>query len=187
MILVVIVLTLFIHYPPFEEEQPIVIRKGMTLRHIAERNNVPVQSLMSLLSPDEQTDFITTFRNIHKPVGQHHLEEDDIRRSILEARVEGLSVSDFSRYILWVVWIVVAGMVLKRKTKIHRIRRIWLIVTLTIFGIILGAAPNPMESIVKAHKLVRGIPGNPVVSVALSFVIFTLLSLFGAKMICSWG
>jgi len=183
----VTVLVFLIKYPSFEEKQDVVIKDAMTLRHLAERNDVPVQSLVPLLSPKERGDLVTTFRNIHRPLREHHLDRDDIRNSILTARAEGFPMRDLSRYILWALWIVAAGYFLMRRKPVRRLRRLWLIVTFTVFGIILGAAPNPMEATVRLHKLSAGIPGNPVVLVTLSFVIFTLMSLFGARMLCSWG
>ena len=44
LVVVVTILTLFMKYPPFEEKQDIAIKNGMTLRHIAERNDVPIEA-----------------------------------------------------------------------------------------------------------------------------------------------
>jgi NAD-dependent dihydropyrimidine dehydrogenase PreA subunit len=174
-------------YPPIENEREVIIKRGMSLRHIAERNDVPIQTLVALLPEGERTDFVTTFGNVHKPIQDHSLDKTDIHRAILGARTTGISLQDFIRFVLWAVWIVAAGLLLMLKKNTGGIRHVWLIATLVLFGIILGAAPNPMESIVKLHKLSRGVPGNPAVFVTLGFVAFTLLSLLGAKMLCSWG
>ncbi len=187
LVVVVTILAFFMKYPPLEDKQDIAIKDSMTLRHIAERNDVPIETLIPLLPQEKRNSFTTTFFNIHKPIKEHNLDKDNTRRAILEARTVGLSTRDFGRFILWAAWIVAAGLILFLKKGIRRLRRVWLIATLTVFGIILGAAPNPMEGIVKLHKLIWGIPGNPVVFVTLGFVIFTLLSLLGAKMLCSWG
>jgi polyferredoxin len=88
---------------------------------------------------------------------------------------------------LWSVWSLAAGCLLLRGRNLRKMRNVWLVATLTVFGLVLGAAPNPMEAVVKFHKLLQGIPGNPAVFVVLNLVIFTLLSVVGAKMLCSWG
>jgi polyferredoxin len=43
-----------------------------------------------------------------------------------------------------------------------------------------------MESVVKTFKLMRGIQGGPLV-VVVSLAMFSLLSIWGAKLVCSWG
>jgi polyferredoxin len=80
-----------------------------------------------------------------------------------------------------------AGLLLLSRKDIRKIRRVWLIITLTFFGFLLGASPNPMEATVRIHKLVKGIQGNPIIPVVLSFIIFTVLSLLGSRLLCSWG
>lgn len=187
LIVVVSTLAILIKYPPFEKQQPVMIRENMSLQHIAERNDVPIHSLPPLLSSDDSKDFVTTFRNLHKPLRELNIDRDGIHASILKARAEGFPTRDFIRFILWSVCIAAAGLMLLRKKNILRIRRYWLILTFTVFGIILGASPNPMEAFVRLHKLIKGIPGNPIILVTLSFTIFTLTSLFGSRMFCSWG
>jgi len=187
LIVVVSILGILIKHPPYEEQPSITIKENMTLRHIAERNDVPIQSLVSLMDSEDRKDFVTTFRNIHKPLREHDIDRDQIRISILKARADGFPTKDLIRFILWSIAIASAGLLLLRKKGIPGIRRIWLIVTFTVFGIILGAAPNPMEATVRLHKLIKGIPGNPLILVTLSFAIFTLLSLLGSRLLCSWG
>ena len=187
LIVAVIISALLIKYPPYEKKQPVAIKENMTLRHIAERNDVPLQALISLLDPYERRDFITTFKSIHTPLREQNIDRDRIRRAILEARAGGFPTKDFIRFILWGLAIAFAGLLLLRQKGILGIRRIWMIGAFIVFGIILGASPNPMEATVRLHKLIKGIPGNPVILVALTFVIVTLLSLLGARMLCSWG
>lgn len=184
---IVLILAVLIKYPPYEEHQSIVIKDNMSLRHIAERNDVPIQSLVSLLTHDERKDFVTTFKNIHKPLREQNIERDLIRRAILNARAGGFPTKDLIRFVLWSIAIASAGLLLLRRKNILGIRRIWMISTFAVFGIILGAAPNPMEATVRLHKLIKGIPGNPIILVTLSFAIFALLSFLGSRMLCSWG
>ena len=164
-----------------------MIRENMSLRHISERNDVPIHSLMPLLSSNDRKDFVITFKNLHKPLQELTIDRERIRASILKARDDGFPTKDLIRFVLWGVCIAAAGLLLLRKKHILRIRRVWLIAVCVVFGVLLGASPNPMESFVRIHKLIRGIPGNPIILVTLSFTILTLTSLIGSRMLCSWG
>lgn len=187
LIIIVTSLGLFIKYNPFEEPQKLAVRDKMQIRDISERNDVPIEALIPVLPPEKRTNAVTTLLNLHKPIKELKLDKEKIKKAIVKAKAEGFPTADVVRYILWSIWIAAAGLILILRKKISRIRIIWLLATLTIFGLILGASPNPMEAIVKFHKLFRQISGNPIIFVTLNFLIFTLLSIFGAKMLCSWG
>jgi NAD-dependent dihydropyrimidine dehydrogenase PreA subunit len=187
LIVAVIILALLIKYPPYKKQQPIAIKDNMTLRHIAERNDVPLHTLISLLNSEDRKDIVTTFKNIHTPLHKQNIDKDRIRSAVLEARAGGIPTKDIIRFLLWSIAIAIAGLLLFRKKGILGIRRLWMVVGFSVFGIILGASPNPMEATVRFHKLIKGIPGNPLIVVALTFATVTLLSLLGARMLCSWG
>jgi len=181
------VLALFIKYHPFDKQEKIAVRDEMHIRHIAERNDVSIDVLVPLLPPEKRTDRATTLLNLHKPVKDLGLAKDEITNAVRTAQAEGFPTKDVLRYVLWSVWLVAAGCLILRGKTLRRTRIVWLVATLALFGLLLGATPNPMEAVVKFHKLLKAVPGNPVVFVVLNLVIFTLLSVVGAKMLCSWG
>jgi len=181
------VLALFIKYHPFDKQEKIAVRDEMHIRHIAERNDVSIDVLVPLLPPEKRTDRATTLLNLHKPVKDLGLAKDEITNAVRTAQAEGFPTKDVLRYVLWSVWLVAAGCLILRGKNLRRTRIVWLVATLALFGLLLGATPNPMEAVVKFHKLLKAVPGNPVVFVVLNLVIFTLLSVVGAKMLCSWG
>lgn len=187
LVVITTTLALFIKYHPFEEKDGIAVRDEMHLRHIAERNNVPIDVLIPLLPPENRADRVTTLLSLHKPVKELGLEKDAIAEVIRTAQAAGFPTQDALRYVLWSIWLLAAGCLLLRGRHLREIRTVWLVATLTVFGLVLGAAPNPMEAVVKFHKLLQAIPGNPLIFVVLNLVIFTLLSVVGAKMLCSWG
>jgi NAD-dependent dihydropyrimidine dehydrogenase PreA subunit len=187
LVMITTAMALFIKYQPFEQEDGIAVRDEMHIRHIAERNDVPIDVLIPLLPPEMRTDRVTTLLNLHKPVKDLGLAKDEIANVVRTAQAGGFSSENVLRYVLWSVWLLVAGCLLLRGKNLRRIRIVWLVATLTVFGLLLGAAPNPMEAVVKFHKLLKAIPGNPLIFVVLNLVIFTLLSVVGAKMLCSWG
>lgn len=180
-------MALFIKYHPFHEEEKIAVRDEMSLRHIAERNNVSIDVMIPLLPPEHRTGRARTLLGLHEPVQELGLRKEAIVGAIRTAQAEGFPATDVARYILWSIWLVGAGGLLLFGRHIRRIRVIWLVLTLTLFGLLLGAAPNPMEAVVKFHKLIQAVPGNPAVFVIVNLAIFTLLSIIGAKMLCSWG
>jgi len=180
-------MALFIKYHPFHEEASVAVRDEMSLRHIAERNNVPIDAMIPLLPPEQGTDAVTTLLGLHQPVEALGLERDAIINAVRTAQADGFPVQDVARYILWSLWLTGAGLLLRYARHLRRTRTLWLLATIAVFGLFLGAAPNPMEAVVKFHKLVQAIPGNPVVFVVVNSLIFTLLSVIGARMLCSWG
>jgi len=186
-VIVVGILAFLIKYPPIQKTQPIMIQDTMSLRHIAERNDVPLHALTPLLSPEERLNVLTTFENIHKSLRNLSIDKQNIRAAIQAERTLGVPFRNLLRYILLILWIGSAGLLLFRKKNILRIRTVWLVFTVLVFGFILGASPNPMEAIVRLHKLIKGIPGNPLVLVIAGFTIFSLLSILGSRMLCSWG
>jgi NAD-dependent dihydropyrimidine dehydrogenase PreA subunit len=187
LIAITIVLGLFIKYNPFEKEQELGVRDEMAILHIAERNNVPIESLIPLLPPEKRTNPVTTLMNLHVPIKDLGLDKEKIKSAIRTAQAGGFPMTDVLRYILWSIWLFAAGFILFKSKNIRKIRIVWLLITLIVFGIILGAEPNPMEALVRIHKLFLAIPGNPLAFVIVNFIIFTILSIFGAKMLCSWG
>jgi polyferredoxin len=180
-------LALFIKYHPFQEEEKIAVRDEMSLRHVAERNNVPIDAMIPLLPPEHRTGRVATLLGLHKPVKDLGLGKETITSAIRVAQAKGFPTQDVLRYVIWSVWLVGAGYLLLRARHLRKLRAVWLLATLAVFGLVLGAAPNPMEAVVKFHKLLHAVPGNPAVFVVLNFLIFTLLSVIGAKMLCSWG
>ncbi len=186
-IVAVTILAFLIKFPPYEEEQPVAINDIMSLRHVSERNDVPLDALVPLLPVEDRRDFRTTFRNVHRPLSELPIAHGDVRAAVLAARAEGVPTRDLVRFILLGIWVVAAGWILIRNRNVTRTRTIWLVITFIVFGIILGSSPNPMEAIVRVHKLINGIPGNPLVLVLGGFAIFTLLSILGARLLCSWG
>jgi hypothetical protein len=78
LILAVFTLAILIKYPPYQKQQPITVKENMSLRHIAERNDIPLQSLVSLLDSEDRRNYLTTFKNIHKPLQNQNLEKERI-------------------------------------------------------------------------------------------------------------
>ena len=180
-------LALFIKYHPFDKEEKIAVRDEMHIRHIAERNDVPIDVLIPLLPPEKRTDRVTTLLNLHKPVKDLGLDKDEITNAVRTAQAEGFPTKDVLRYVLWSVWILAAGCLILRGRNLRKNTNRLVGGNARTIRASSGRCANPMEAVVKFHKLLKAVPGNPVIFVVLNLVIFTLLSVVGAKMLCSWG
>ena len=66
---------LFIKYHPFQEEKRIAVREEMSLRHIAERNNVPIDAMVPLLPPERTLVTVLAPRGIEVTATEEELEE----------------------------------------------------------------------------------------------------------------
>jgi hypothetical protein len=117
LIIFITFLGLFIKYHPFEEEQKLGIRDEMAIRHIAERNDVPIDSLIPLLPSEKRTDPATTLMNLHVPIKNLNLDKEEIKNVIETEHAKGFPMTDVLRYILWSIWIFTAGFILLRSKK----------------------------------------------------------------------
>ncbi len=61
-----------------------------------------------------------------------------------------------------------------------------LIATVLVFGVALGATPNPMEGAVKVLKAFAGLEAEPLRKAGL-LVLFVVMAIVGNKLICGWG
>jgi len=63
---------------------------------------------------------------------------------------------------------------------------VFLILSVTIAGFLLGKSPNPMEGAVKVFKSMIGLYPDPTAKV-IGFIFFIVLAVVGNKMICGWA
>jgi hypothetical protein len=154
-----------------------------SLQKIAQKNGIAPRELKFKL----EHDGIEVGHGMMKqPVGELGLEEDKIRGVLLHALEKGKPGLVVLKFGLWAVLCAIVVLVILQRKKSTRIRQFVMIGSVVVFGVLLGATPNPMEPVVKTFKLLRGIQGGPLV-VIVSLAIFSLLSIWGAKLVCSWG
>ena len=96
------------------------------------------------------------------------------------------SSSGLLTYFLWAIWLSFILVVVMSRKKIKRFRIPILFLAVILFGILLGARPNPMQSVVKLFKMFNGTERGPIV-IIFSFIFFSLFSVLGSKLICGWG
>ncbi|MCP4651894.1 MAG: 4Fe-4S dicluster domain-containing protein [Candidatus Omnitrophica bacterium] len=183
LILVTVGLSVYMKWEENGYKSDMQFSQELSLKDLAVKNNVPVKEILHGLSHKDHKLWDLP-RNI--PIKSLGVNIDEVRHALEHIKEESNPLRDVLKYILWSIWLSFILIVVLQQKRIKKIRIITLLFSVFLFGVILGATPNPMESIVKLFKLFNGMEGDPKV-LAMSFLLFTLFSLIGSKFICSWG
>jgi ferredoxin len=179
-------LSIAMHWRAFRAggaKEGIYFSTDMTLKDLARKNSVPLKELLHKLS-HEGVKAWDLPRDV--PIKTLGIDAHRIEHALEHARLEQKPFVALAKYILWALWISLVLLFILTRQAIRRSRIIALLIVVLLFGVLFGATPNPMESIVKLFKMFNRMQGRPV-AVILSFILFSLFSLAGSKMICSWG
>jgi len=160
-----------------------IVSPEMTLKQIAKENNVPLKEILHILGHENRSVWEMP-RN--KPIKNLGIHKEAIEEALAHINEEETPVRDILKYVLWIIMLGFILLVVLKRDNIRKIRTILLLFVVAVFGVFLGATPNPMESVVKTFKLLNNMEGGTV-GVLISLLIFTLFSLLGAKLFCSWG
>lgn len=183
LVVVTVVLSLFMKWDAIGVKKEVYFSAGMTLKSLAQKNEVPAKEILHILSHEVPGAWDLP---MDVPIREMDVDAGELQAAIEHVKEEEKPVVEILKYILWAVWIsLVALLVLSRK-RIRRIRVPLLVLSAVIFGLLLGASPNPMEAVVKFFKMLNKMEGGPTVLI-ISLGLFTLFSLLGSKLICSWG
>ena len=183
LIAVTVLATVFMEWQVLAKaDSGIYFSEQATLKELAKKNDVPVKEILHHLSHEDYT-YWQLPRN--KPLEQLAIAPALVKHA-LEHESEDNPILDISKFVLWAVLLAVAVLYILRKKNIGKLRLIAMPLSVLIFGIVLGDSPNPMEATVKFFKLFNKMTGEPVI-VIISFILFTLFSIWGAKLLCSWG
>jgi NAD-dependent dihydropyrimidine dehydrogenase PreA subunit len=182
-LLFIVGLIFFMNYGVSGEKKAINVSKSMSLKQVAKKNNIPLKKMLHILSHEDRNvwDFdrneeiqrlVLTKEQVIYAI-EHVWEEDNPRKILI-------------KYMLWVILIGYVLFFILTGKKIKKKRKIIMFLSVIIFGIILGAGPNPMESVVKILKLLNNMEVG-IKEIIISVIIFTFFSLLGNKLICGWG
>ncbi len=183
LVAVTLCLGLYMNWDAFGVKSELQFSKEMTLKQLGQKNAVPVKEILHILSHDDRKAW-----DLPKDVPIRELEMDPstIRAAMDHIKGEEKPSVEVVKYVLWAVWLSLVFLFVLSRKKIRQVRIPLLILTAAMFGLLLGETPNPMESVVKLFKMLNQMEGGPKVLIT-SMVIFTLFSLLGSKLICSWG
>jgi formate hydrogenlyase subunit 6/NADH:ubiquinone oxidoreductase subunit I len=164
-------------------EQEIYFSEDMTLKELGKKNEVPVKELLHILSHEDRSVW-----DLPKdlPIADINVDPVKLKDALEHVKEEEKPVLEILKYSLWAVWISFALLFILARKKIKKFRVPVLVLAALTFGLLLGATPNPMESVVKLFKLLNKMEGEPKVLI-ISFILFSLFSVLGSKLICAWG
>lgn len=175
--------TVFIKWQDLTKpEKSVYFSEQATLKELARKNNVPVKEILHHLSHEDYT-YWQLPRN--KPLAQLAIDPAIVKHA-LEHESEDNPIFDILKFIFWAVLLAVVVLYILKKKNIEKLRLIAMPLAVLIFGVTLGDSPNPMEATVKIFKLFNKMTGEPAI-VVITFILFTLFSIWGAKLLCSWG
>jgi len=163
--------------------QQIAFSEDMTLKQLAKRNGLPLKKILHIMS---HKDHAVWELPKQKPIRSLAVDPVEVRAALEHIREESGAIWDSLRYIVWALLISAVVLFVLTRKKIRTVRSVIMLFSVGVFGVLLGASPNPMESVVKSLKMLNNMEAEPKV-VVLSLIIFTIMSLAGSKLICSWG
>jgi polyferredoxin len=164
-------------------KQSVVFSPDMSLKELAKKNDAPVKEILHQLSHKDRSAWSWSRT---APIATLPVRPEEVHHAVEHIAEEDTPSRDMFRFILWSAYLTAAlGMLVARK-KIGHIRTFCLLGTVAVFGIYLGAAPNPMEAVVKVFKATVGLEANPSEKVVF-LALFSIMAILGNKLICGWG
>jgi NAD-dependent dihydropyrimidine dehydrogenase PreA subunit len=161
----------------------VVFSTSWSLRETAKHNGLPLKKVLHVMSHDDHRVW-TWPRN--KPIADLPVTPARVRQAIAHVLGETAVGWAVLKFLLWAACVPVVLLTVLTRHVIRTVRIVWLVGVVVIFGVVLGASPNPMEALVKTGKALNHMEAEPWAAV-VGLAIFTVLSLAGPKFVCSWG
>ncbi len=158
---------------------------GQSIRQLAHGHDLNGMALTHSLGLSLSVDKDTPVRTLG-------IDEAKLRDVLLHLKAESDASLGFLKYWLWPpllgfgLWWLVRGGKGRARPYPPSVYLGVMLVTVVVFGFLLGKAPNPMEGLVKVFKAEAGIY-NDLGSKLAALGYFSLLALVGNKLICGWG
>ncbi len=176
-------LAAIIHRRTSVDAGKIVVSETMSLKDIAKENGVPLKKILHVMGHKDRKVWDLPKG---KPIGKLKVDVKQVEHALEHVKGESDPLVQAGTYVLWSLWVTPILLFVLTRKKTWRIRVVVLVLAVLVFGAALGATPNPMESVVKLFKAVNKMEARPIMTI-LVFLIFSLLSVMGAKLLCSWG
>lgn len=167
------------------ENIAVSVNEDMTVAEFGQINGLQQKILKKVFNLTSRDEF-------NRQVADFGINNEQLNKKInqmLAIQAEHASKNWFKillKGLLWVVFLL-AVFNLLRKGKINSRRRKWIyIITIGIFGVILGSDPSPMGTVKDAIVLLgsKGVIFPPRL---IAFGVFLLMVILANKFICSWG
>ena len=166
-------------------ERPLVFNETMSVAEFGRANNLPPELLKKAFQLTSQAD-------AQKPVAAFKMTEAQLSGKIEQAlaiRAEHASknwAKILTKFLLWFVFLASIFVAVKRR-KITSANRKWLyLLSVAIFGVILGSDPSPMGTVKDAIVLLgsKHVIFPPRL---IAFSVFLVMVVLANKFICAWG
>jgi len=163
----------------------LTIDQDMTLAQFGQENNLANPVLKSVFGLASKND-------LQKKLGEFGFSDDQIRQKVagaaaLNAEEESKDwIKILLKFGLWIVVLAIAFFLMRRSRITPGTRKGLYILSLTVFGIILGSDPSAMGTVKDAITLYasKGVIFPPRM---IALTVFLLMVLVANKFICSWG
>lgn len=163
----------------------LTVEMTMTVAQFGQANALPNPMLKKLFDLQSKQD-------MQKPLAAFGMSEQQIRSKASAMRALAAEHGRknwkkiFVKFGLWAAWLAVM-LTLLRKGRVTAANRAWLLlVPVVLFGVVLGADPNPMGTVKDAIVLYakEGVIFPPRL---IALAVFLLLVIAANKLICAWG
>jgi len=152
-VIITAILATYMNWDAFKEDKGVYFSQELSLKELSQRNDVPIKEILHSLSHNDRAAWELSRT---KPIKSLEINVDDVKDALHHIKEENTPIIDIVKYILWSVLITFVLKVVLTRKKIKRLRVIILLLSVFLFGILLGSTPNPMESIVKLFKMLNG-------------------------------
>ncbi len=163
----------------------LILTEDMTPRRIAEQNRIPEKVVRKALGLRSDADWEQSLRQRRLPVATARRR---LRKTLAIAAEAGAKNwrKIWLKFALWFLVVAIAWWMLRRKKMTPRRRWTFYLLSLTLFGVVLGADPSPMGTVKDAIILwaeERVWFGPRMIALAAFLAMVVLFN----KSICGWG
>lgn len=160
------------------------ISEEMTLKDFGRANGLPNPALKEIFELQTKSDLE---KKLFEYGTAEQIKSRVIKRLALTAEHETKNWSKiFIKFLLWFVFLIAVFFFFKKRKINQTIRNTTLLISVLIFGVILGSDPSPMGTVKDAIYL-YGQAGAIFPPRMIALVIFLVIVFVANKYICAWG
>jgi polyferredoxin len=166
------------------DEKNILITPGMTIMDFGKTNNLDNAVLKELFNLKNKSELETSLDNFGTEERIRELVRS--RAALAQEHASKNWVKIRIKFALWLIFLIAVFLYAGKRRINNRLRKVLLLASLTVFGVILGSDPGPMGTVKDAIVLLAK---NHVIFPPrmIALALFLLIVLIANKYICAWG
>ena len=163
----------------------LLLNDNMTISEFGKKNDIPMPVLKKVFQLNTKQDF-------NKKIGEFQISKAQLGKSIeknLAIYSENKSknwIKIFIKFGLWITFLTTTFILVRKDRVKAKNRKLLYIISILVFGVLLGSDPNPMGTI-KDALVLFGESGAIFPPRLIALTIFLLMVFVANKFICSWG